>query len=70
MKSYIQYITEKHVPDSEDIEMSELKKVETANKQDLKEYPGKKGKKKHHGLHQALKSFVGKMKKMHKKYKK
>lgn len=68
MKSYIQYLSEKRVPDSEDLEISEVEKVAKANAEDLKEYPGKKGKAKHHKLHQVLKAFVGKMRNLHKKY--
>ena len=69
MKSYIEYISEKRVPDSEDIEMKEVEKIAAANKSDLQEYPGKKGKAKHHKLHQVLKGFVDKMRTLHKKYK-
>jgi hypothetical protein len=66
MKPFLQYISEaqKKVPDSEDIETSELNKLDTASTADKAEYPGAKGEKAHNLLHKTLDSFISKMRKM------
>jgi hypothetical protein len=65
MKPFKTYITEKAVPDSEDIEMDLVRDVESANTQDLKELPGEAGEAKHNMLHSAIRKLISKMKSMH-----
>jgi len=66
MKPFSQYIQEamKSVPDSEDIETSEVNKLDAASEADKAEYPGAKGERAHHTLHKTLDSFISKMRKM------
>jgi hypothetical protein len=65
MKPFKQYLSEKAVPDSEDIEMELVHKVEAANTQDLKELPGKPGETAHNKLHSVIGGMIKKMKGMH-----
>jgi hypothetical protein len=65
MKPFKQYLSEKAVPDSEDIEMELVRKVEAANAKDLKELPGKSGETAHNKLHSVIGGMVKKMKAMH-----
>ena len=70
MKSFKQHIDEECgcmrdvVPDSEDIETSEVNKLEDASVEDKAEYSGKKGQHAHHILHKTLDAFIKKMRKM------
>jgi hypothetical protein len=64
MKPFKQYLNEKAVPDSEDVETSEINKLESASTADKAEYPGAKGKHAHHKLHQTLDAFIKKMRSM------
>lgn len=64
MKSFLDYVSESKVPDSEDIETSEVNKLEDASVEDKAEYPGTKGKRAHHTLHKTLDAFIQKMRKM------
>jgi hypothetical protein len=59
-------VFEQKIPDSEDIEMEEMERLEKANAEDLKEYPGNKGDYMHNKLHKTIMSVVDKMKSMHK----
>jgi len=52
------------VPDSEDIETSEVDKLEDASVEDKAEYPGAKGTAAHYGLHKTLDKFIAKMRSM------
>ena len=64
MKSFLDYVSESKVPDSEDIETSEVNKLEDASVEDKAEYPGAKGEAAHKKLHRTLDSFITKMRKM------
>ena len=70
MKSFEKFIQEScdcstdKVPDSEDIETSEVNKLEDASVEDKAEYSGKKGQHAHHILHKTLDAFIKKMRKM------
>ena len=54
----------KSVPDSEDIETELVNKVESANTQDLKELPGKRGETAHNTLHRTINNMISKMRSM------
>jgi hypothetical protein len=64
MKPFKQYLHEKAVPDSEDIETSEVNKLNAASEADKAEYPDAKGERAHRVLHKTLDSFIQKMRKL------
>lgn len=64
-KAVFEQHNKKNVPDSEDIEMEEMERLEKANTEDLKEYPGEKGKRAHTMLHKTVQNVLNKMKSMH-----
>ena len=70
MKSFEKFIQEScdcdtdKVPDSEDIETSEVDKLEDASVDDKAEYPGAKVTAAHHILHKTIDKFIAKMRSM------